>query len=101
MFITRRRGVSRQPQVAEDALDRRDLLLVRGIGGVDDVQQQVGLVQLLQRGAERARQVARQIADEPDGVGDDDLALAREAQPPRGRIQRREQPVLGQHVAAA
>ena len=44
-----------QPQVRQDRLDRRDLLLVRRIGGVDDVQQQVGLVQLLERGAERAR----------------------------------------------
>ena len=36
----------------------------------------------------------------PDRVGDDDLALAREAQPARRRVERGEQLVLGQHVAA-
>ena len=61
--------------------------------------QQVGVLHLLERGAERARQLLGQIADEPDGVGDHDLALVREAQPAAGRIERREQLVRGEHVA--
>ena len=47
-----------QAQVRQDRLDGGDLLLVRRVGGVDDVQQQIGLVQLLQRRPERARQIA-------------------------------------------
>ncbi|MBI3543668.1 MAG: GTPase HflX, partial [Deltaproteobacteria bacterium] len=48
------------------------------------------LAELLERGAKRADQVLRQIADEADGVGDDHFALAREAQPARSRIERGE-----------
>ena len=62
------------------------------------MQEEVGVAQLLERGAERRHQVGRQVADEAHRVGDDHLALAREAQPPRGRVERREQLVLDEHV---
>ena len=41
---------------------------------------------------------SREVADEADRVGDDDLALAREAQTARDRIQRREHLVCHVHV---
>ena len=67
-----------------------------GIAGVDDVEQEVGVLQLFQRGAERRHQILREIADEPDRVGDDHLAVAGKAQPPRGRIQSGEELVFGE-----
>ncbi len=70
------------------------------VSGVDDVQEQVGVLRLLERRAERGEEILRQVADEADRVGDDDLALAREAEAPRAGVERREELVLGEHVAA-
>ena len=47
----------------------RELSLGIGVAAVDDVQHQVGLGHLLQRGAEGLDQLVRQVPDEPDGVG--------------------------------
>ena len=65
-----------------------------GGGRIHHVQQQRGVVDLLQRGAERRHQVLRQVADEAHRVGQDVLGLVREAQPSRRRVQRREELVL-------
>ena len=65
------------------------------VGGVDDVQQQVGVGQLFERGAEGGDQVLRQVGDEADGVGDHHLALAREAQAAAGRVEGHEELVRG------
>ena len=64
------------------------------------MQEDVGLAQLLERGAERGDELRRQVADEAHRVGDDRLAVAREAQAPRRRIERREELVLDQRVGA-
>ena len=53
------------------------MVVPRRIARVDDVEQQVGVGRLLEGGAEGGEEVLRQIADEADRVGDDDLALAR------------------------
>ena len=50
--------------------------------------------QLLEGGAEGGHQIRREVADEAHGVGHDHLAVAREAQPARGGVERREQLVL-------
>ena len=63
------------------------------------MQQQRGVGDLLEGGPEGGHQVRRQVADEAHRVGDDHLALAREAQPARGRVERREHPVGDQHGA--
>ena len=42
---------------------------------VDDVQQQVGVADLLERRAERLDQLVRQVAHEADGVGERVRAL--------------------------
>ena len=64
----------------------------RGAGGVDHMQQQIGLSSLVQRGFEGLDQFVRQVADEPHGVAERNRAL-RFAQPqgPRGGVQRRKQ----------
>ncbi len=73
-----------------------------GIAGVDDVQEQVGVGGLLERGAEGGEEVLGQVADEADGVGDDDLALAAArpaaAQRARAGVERGEELVLGEDV---
>jgi len=70
-----------------------------GAGAVDHVQQQVGLRHLFERGLERLDQMMRQVADEADGVGDDDIGVARQRQPSHGRVERREQLVGGVDAA--
>ena len=92
------RGLSEQAEGLEDLLHRLHLRVVRRVGGVDDVQEQVGVVQLLERGAEGGDQILRQVADEADGVGDDDLALLGEAQAAAGGVERGEELVLDEHV---
>jgi hypothetical protein len=82
-----------EPEVLQDRVDRLDLLVEPRVGGVDDVQQEVGVAELLERRAERGDEVLRQVADEADGVGDDHLALGGEPQPPAGGVERREQHV--------
>ena len=46
-----------------------ELALGVGVRPVDDVQDQVGVGDLLQRRAERLDELVRQVPDEPDGVG--------------------------------
>ncbi len=53
-------------------------LVVRG-SGVDHVDQQRGAGQLFERRVECADEIGRKIANEPDRVGDDDFAFARES----------------------
>jgi hypothetical protein len=58
-----------QPQLGQDRLDGPDLQLGLRARGVDDVQEQVGLAGLLERGLERGDQGVGQVADESDRVG--------------------------------
>ena len=45
---------------------------------VDDVQQKVSILQLLKRRLEGVDELMRQLADEADRVGDDDIEPIRE-----------------------
>src|SRR5690606_27960744 len=56
--------------VGEHLAHRPHLALGVGVGGVDDVEDDVGLGDLLQRGAERLDELVGQVADEADGVGE-------------------------------
>ena len=84
----------------QHAADRLDAAFAVGRRGVDDVEEQRRVGQLLEGGAEGGDQIGRQVADEPDGVGDDDLALAREAQAARGGVEGREHLVGDVHLGA-
>src|SRR5262245_7975578 len=89
----------RVPELAEDPLHGRDLGLVSRMRPVHEVDEQVGVLDLLERRTEGVDQVLRQVADEPHRVVDHDLALARQPQPTRRRIERREHPVLDEDLA--
>ena len=72
--LFRDRGCS---DVAQHRADGRDLAERVRVGTVDDVQQQVRLDGFLQRRAERLDQVVWQVSDEPDCVGEGELASVR------------------------
>ena len=77
------------------------LLFPVGRGNVNDVQQQIGVLQLLQRGLERLDEIRRQLADEADGIGKQDLPLQlRQPETARRRIQRIEKAVVRRDVRA-
>ena len=71
-------------------------LLGLGARGVDDVEQQVGLAGLFERGLERGDQRVRQVADEADRVGEQDLAAAPEPPLAGAGVERGEELVLDQ-----
>ena len=79
----------------EHGVHGRDHLLepVVRLGGVDDVQHEVGDERLLERRREALDELRRQPADEADGVGDE-VALAVVLEAPRRRVERLEEPVL-------
>ena len=68
---------------------------------VNDVDEQVCLDDLLQRGPKSRHQCRGQLLDEPHGVGEQHLRARRQAHPPRGRVERGEQLVRREDVGAA
>lgn len=81
-------------EALEDAFDGRDLLGMIRIRCVHHVEEQSGVRELLERGTEGIHQRLRQRPDESHRVGDDHLAITREAQPAAGRVERGEVRVL-------
>ena len=63
--------------------------------GVDDLDEHVGPGHLLERRAERVDELVGQLVDEAHGVGDDRRLPVAELDLARGRVERREQLVLG------
>ena len=84
--------------LGEHLAHRGDLALGVGVRAVDDVQDQVGVGDLLQRRAERLDELVRQVADEADGVGHRVDPAVGGRRTPRGRVERREQRVLDEHA---
>ena len=82
----------------------KDLLHILGLGGgigvgnVPQMQDEVGLHHLLQRGAEGGHQMGRQIGNEADRVRQDDRRAMRQAHAPQRGVERGEQHVLRQHA---
>ena len=66
----------------------------RASARVDDVQQQVGVDNILERRTERFHQLVRESLHEADRVGDEHRLAAGEPQPARRRIERREELVF-------
>ena len=60
------------------------------------MEQQVGLAGLLERGLERGDQRVRQVADEPDGVREQDVPAPAEPPAPGPGVERGEELVLDQ-----
>ena len=94
MKATQPRLVAR-PELVEDGLDGRPVLVEVRVRGVDDLDQDVGPVDLLERRPERVDQLVRQLVDEAHGVGDDRRLAVAELDLAAGRVERREQLVLG------
>ncbi len=87
--------------LADDVAHGGDLAGGVGVRGVDDVHDQVGVADLLERRPERLDQLVRQVAHESDGVGE-------RVHPAVGVVLRRtvgvegrEQRVLDEHAGAA
>ena len=72
------------------------MLLEVAVRRVDDLDQDVGAVDLLEGRPEGVHELVRQLVDEPDGVGDDRGLAVAELDLAAGRVERREQLVLGQ-----
>src|SRR3990170_6121285 len=69
-------------EIPDDLVHRRHLLFKAGIADVNDVDQQVRILQLIQRRPEGPEQILREFTDETDRIRDNHLALTREPQPP-------------------
>ena len=67
-------------QFLQDGVDRLDLLLGRGAGGIYDVQEQPGLPGFFQRGFETRDQVVWQLADEANRIAQENFSPIRTGQ---------------------
>jgi hypothetical protein len=74
-----------------------------GIGGarIDDVHEEVGFAGDFERGLECLDESVGQATHEADRVGDEHGLATGKRQPPRCRIECREQPVLDEHAGAS
>ena len=70
----------------------------RATAAVDDVQEEIGVDHLVERGAERFHQLVREALHEADGVGHEHGLAAGQAQAPGGGVEGGEQAVLDQHA---
>jgi len=90
-------GVARA-DVADHVAHRLQLRRGVGVRAVDDVEDDVGLADLLERRAERLDELMRQVAHEADRVGQRVGAAVRRLGAADRGIQRREQGVLDEHA---
>ena len=83
----------------EHRVHGRDLALgLVEVGRVDDVEEQRGVDDLVERRAERLDELVREPPHEADGVGREDRLAAREVHLPDGRVEGGEETVLDEHV---
>ena len=73
---------------------------MRRVGRVDDVEEQRGLERLVERRPERRDEIVRELLDEAHGVRDEHARLRLRLQRAHGRVERREELVLDEHLAA-
>ena len=64
------------------------------------MQEQVGLLNLFERGLEGGHQVSGQLLDEPDGVGEEHLPAVGQVDQARRWIERHEQGIFYLHLGA-
>ncbi len=98
LLITSSSGTRVGVDLVEHRADGFDLLLGLGRRRVDDMDEQVGVFDHLEGGAEGLDQLVRELADEPDGVGQQHRLTAGQRQPPRPRVEGGEQAVLDEHA---
>lgn len=68
--------------------------LVVRVRAVDYLEDQVGIDRLLERRAEGVDEIVREVVDEADGVGQEEVAMAARSDLPNGGIEGREEHVL-------
>ena len=88
------------PEFGEDCIHVFPLAKARLVGDVAHMQDEVRLQHLFERGAECGDQRSGKLGDEADGVGQNGLRAAGERQSANGRVERREQRILGEHRGA-
>ena len=76
------------------------MILTLRVGAVDDVDEQIGVFQLLKRSAERFDQMVRQLCDKADRVRQQRLTRIGDGQLPRRGVERVEQAVVCRDVRA-
>jgi len=84
----------------EHSVDGRDLFFGLGVADIDNVQEQIRLDDLFERGFERFHQAVGQFFDEAHRIGQQNVLVGGQFQAAGGRIQRGEQFVLGQNGGA-
>ncbi len=89
------------PQLLQHLLHRGHLLVAVVVGDVHHVEEQVRLVDLLQRGPEGGHQGGGQLLDEAHRVGEEGLPSAGQGHPAGGGVQGGEELVLGHHLGVA
>ena len=85
-------------QLADELVHHLDVGLPVRIGGVNDVDQQVGVAQLLQGGPEGVHQMVGQLRDEANRVGQEHRQPIRDLELAGGGVQGVEKPVVGRDV---
>ena len=93
-------GDALRAEVVDELIHHLCLRDPLGVGNVDDVQQKVGILQLLKRRLEGVDELMRQLADEADRVGDDDIERVGDGQQPGGGVERIEQAVIRRNIRA-
>ena len=96
-----RRGLSPAPSSSSTVWTVARCSVAWVVRGIDDLDQHVGAGDLLERGAERVDQLVGQLVDEAHGVGDDRGLAVAQLHLARGRVEGREQLVLGPGDLAA
>ena len=89
------RGLSPAPSSSRTCWHRLAVLAGVGVRAVDDLDEDVGPGDLLERGPEGLDELVRQLVDEAHRVGQDDALAVAELDLAAGRVERGEEPVLG------
>ena len=85
-------------EIAQHGIDVGLLCLRIRMGDIPHMQDDIGGLNFFQGRAERGHQMGRQVGDEAHRVGQDHLAAGRQFDRPHGRVERREQQVLGEDI---
>src|SRR5450755_1518247 len=94
-------GQATRADLFQYLLNGLDLAMDVGMRGIDDVDQQIGLGDLLQRGAEGGDQDRGEPLDKADGIGEQDFLPTPQPYSSRRGIERREQFILRLHMRTA
>ena len=86
--------------LVQHLLDDPNLFLVKRIGQIHQVQQQIGAADFFERALERFDQGMGNLVDKTDGIDDHHFIAAGQTQRARGRVKRRKQFVFDKHAGA-